>query len=265
MKYIKRLIILGIIIVLLTPMLGFSREKNELKLMMDILKDTKASFVEGDISICGVILDRFLSENEMLQISESLIKELEIEGTLLLTKKIENEPLKKGYYLQEFFEEEGLNQLIVQGFDKRDNLITINLSSYQNKEDQLEETSLYINLINDEQFVENNDIILKAERIFDKFDKPINVTSCIVGSIDGNIDIDKKEEEILKATNRVKGKVVERYKDDDVISLSIFTPLIEEYIYTGNKKMNLNIAVRYNEYENETNILIGTPIITIGY
>ena len=29
--------------------------------------------------------------------------------------------------------------------------------------------------------------------------------------------------------------------------------------------MNLNIAIRYNEYEEKTYIWIGTPIITIGY
>ncbi len=53
--------------------------------------------------------------------------------------------------------------------------------------------------------------------------------------------------------------------EDDILSFSIFTPYIEEYIYTGSRKMNLNIAIRFNEYEDKTYIWIGTPIITIGY
>ena len=66
-------------------------------------------------------------------------------------------------------------------------------------------------------------------------------------------------------TEDVKGRVVEKYEEDGIVSYSIFSPLIDEYIYTGNRKMNLNIALRYSELENKTYILIGTPIITIGY
>jgi len=50
--------------------------------------------------------------------------------------------------------------------------------------------------------------------------------------------------------------------EDDILSFSIFTPYIEQYIYTGSRKMNLNIAIRFNEYEDKTYIWIGTPIIT---
>ncbi len=78
--------------------------------------------------------------------------------------------------------------------------------------------------------------------------------------------LDEKEKMVLKGGAReYRGKVIEKYRDQQVLSFSIFTPYIEQYIYTGREKMNLNIVIRYNEYENKSYIWIGTPIITIGY
>ena len=94
---------------------------------------------------------------------------------------------------------------------------------------------------------------------------PVNITTCVIGTFDGYVDLKENEKKVVEAAKMVKGKIVEEYKEDSLLSFSIFTPYIEEYIYTGSNKMNLNIALRYNEYEDKTYIWIGTPIITIGY
>ncbi|NLX62999.1 MAG: hypothetical protein GXZ06_10975 [Tissierellia bacterium] len=253
MKIFKRLFILGLILVLLTPVFGLGKKENEMDLMVGILENMGATFVESNITLGGVLLDRFIDEEELNQLGNLLKEEMEI-----------GSQLGQQYYNQDIIKEEGLNQLIIQGIDPLGNLVTINISSYE-IQDYPGETSLFINLINNEQIHQNNDIILKVEKIFDKYDKMMNVTSCIVGRVEGKVDIAKNEKEFLKLIKELKGKVVEDYKEDSILSISAFTPLIEEYIYTGNKKMNLNIAARYNEEENNTYILIGTPIITVGY
>lgn len=249
MKLYKKLILCCIIVILLIPVFGVSVEKQEdMDIMMDILDKTEATFVEGDISMGGVILDRFIEKEEMLNMADRIREELNVKE-------------EEDY----FNEEEGFVQFMIQGIDDRSNLITFTLCSYQNIEDSLGETSFFVNVINNEQIIENNDIILKIEEIFDEHDKLMNVTTCIVGTINDNINILENEEKILDLTDEIDGKVIESYKDDGVLSFSIFTPHIEEYIYTGSKKMNLNIATRFNEYENKTYIWIGTPIITNGY
>ena len=264
MKLHKKIIILGIILVLLIPVLGLKSQKTDkLQLMMEMLNKADADFVEGDISLGGVILDEMIDRAEMEKIGDSIKEELNIKGTLLNGQFNSLEDLKKGCYHKEYIKDHNFNQLLIQGVDDRENFITISLSSY--KIEDSGETSLYINLINSKHFIENNDIILKVEKIFDKYDKAVNVTSCIVGSIDGNIDMNTGKKKILDMTEDVKGRVVEKYEEDGIVSYSIFSPLIDEYIYTGNRKMNMNIALRYNELEDKTYILIGTPIITIGY
>jgi len=264
MKLLKKAILLGIILILSSPVLGLKPQKpDKLELMMEILKKADASFVEGDISLGGAILDKMLTIDEMDEIGESIKNELNIQGSLLSGQFNSIDQLKEGFYSKEYVQDNGFNQLMIQGIDDKGNFVTISLSSYEIEDSG--ETSLYINLINSEHFTENNDIILRIQKIFDKYDKFINVTSCIVGSIDGNIDLDANKKKVLEITEDLQGKVVEKYEEDGIVSYSIFSPLIDEYIYTGSRKMNLNIALRYSELENKTYILIGTPIITIGY
>ncbi|HHV46669.1 MAG TPA: hypothetical protein GXX53_07205 [Tissierellia bacterium] len=264
MKGFKRLILLGIILVLLTPVFGLTKNDDEMDLMLGILRDTGASFVESDIALGGVILDRFIDEEELLKLGNHIKDEMNIMGTL--TDYDLNQCLQLGHkhYSQKLTKDEGLNQLVIQGMDSLGNIVTISISSYE-VEGYPGETSLFINLINNNHFVKNNDIILKVDNIFQRYDKMMNVTKCIVGTIDGRIDIDESEDKVLKSARKFRGRVVESYKEEGVLSLSMFTPYIDEYIYTGTRKMNLNIAVNYNECEDKTYVWIGTPIITIGY
>ncbi len=77
----------------------------------------------------------------------------------------------------------------------------------------------------------------------------MNITTCVMGTYDGQIDLKENEKKILGVIKTIKGSVVEEYKEDGVLSFSLFTPYIEEHVFTGNNKMNLNIAIRFNEYE----------------
>lgn len=245
-----------IIILSLVPIFGFGERKTEEKdLLMEFLEDMEAEFVEGDIDIGGTIIDEFISREELLIIGDRIRTELGIMGYKNLDE----------YYFEELIEEDGFVQLIVQGVDEEQNLISFTLSSYEISEGKAGETSLFVNLIKRVQFVGINDIILRIENIFSEYNRPINITTCVIGTIDESIPLEEIEKSILKTTKSIKGKVIEKYEESGILSLSIFTPYIEEYIYTGNNKMNLNIGIRFNEYEGKTYIWIGTPIIAIGY
>lgn len=266
MKNVKRFLLLGIIVALLIPIFGFGEKKyDEKDLLVGILEEVGANFQEGDINMGGTIIDRFVSIEEIEDMAVTIRSLLEIKGESLLDENMEGIDKEGDYYYQNLITEEGFIQLIVQGYDKHDNLVTFTLSSYDDIDEGVGETCLFINLIKRVQFVEINGIIEKVESFFKQYDKLMNVTTCIVGTFDGDIDLNDKEKTILNTTKLIKGKVVEKYNDGDALSFTIYTPYIEEHIYTGDKKMNLNIAVRYNEYEDKTYIWIGTPIITIGY
>ena len=266
MKRFNKFLFVGIIISLLIPVFALCEQKpKDRDLLMGLLEETGARYLEGDINIGGTIIDRFIGEKEIEEIGNEIRICLDIKGDLMVDEEIFGMELEGGYYWKNIIKEDGFIQLMVQGFDDQDNFITFTLSSYDDVDAGDGETSLFINIIKKSQFVEINDIIEKIESFFNQYDEAISVTTCIVGTFDGYVNSDENEKTILKAIKLAKGTVVEKYKQDDVLSFSIYTPYIEECIYTGKRKMNLNIALRYNEYENKTYIWIGTPIITIGY
>ena len=104
-------------------------------LMVGILENMGATFVESNITLGGVLLDRFIDEEELNQLGNLLKEEMEI-----------GSQLGQQYYNQDIIKEEGLNQLIIQGIDPLGNLVTINISSYE-IQDYPGETSLFINLM----------------------------------------------------------------------------------------------------------------------
>lgn len=252
MKNYNKYILWGIIIVLLIPIIVLSAERNEDEegnLLLEIHNGLGADFSEENIDLGGTILDSFIEEDELREIGEELKELLEIDE----------------YVEEDFIEDRGFMQLFIYGSYDSNNPVTIILSSYKNMQNNQGETSIFINLQKKGQFIEFNDIIEKIRYFYDGYNMPVDITKCIIGTYEGDICLNEIEKLILEAIKPIKGNLVEEYKEEDTLSISIFTPDIEEYIYTGNRKMNLNIAARYNEYEDKTYIWIGTPIITIGY
>lgn len=251
-----KFLFLVIIVLLLVPIFSFGQNKMEGKdILMDILMEMDGDFVENYVDMGGVIIEDFIPEEELLLIGHEVRERLGIRG---------HENLDE-YYFEELIEEDGFIQLLVQGVDKEEKFITFSLTSYEYEKDNLRETSLFVNVKNKSQIIEINDIILEIEKIFEGYNKPINITKCVIGLFDGDMDLEAVDSKLLNTTKTIRGKLVEEYKEDGVLSYSLYTPYINEYIYTGSERMNLNIGIRYNEYEDKNYILIGTPIISIGY
>ena len=172
---------------------------------------------------------------------------------------------KGKYYTKESISEDGFNQLAIYGFDKHKNPITIIVTSYFDFEDKKGQTSIYINLIKVEKFSSINDIIKDVSHIYSEYGKTIENTVCVMGTASGKLKenlLNKKINGVLKKYN---GNVVEKYIDETIHSYTIYTPLIKRELFSGKKRVNLNLAIRYNEYEDKTYFWIGTPIITTGY
>lgn len=70
---------------------------------------------------------------------------------------------------------------------------------------------------------------------------------------------------VEKLFDMVDADVVEEYIDKNVISITGYTNRIEEYLAYSNKKANLNIAIRKDEYNKKSYIYLASPIINIEY
>lgn len=259
----KKIILFVIILSFLIPIFTQAEtEYSQEEILLSILNSFDGDFEEGDITINGVIKEEFIYEDELDKLGKEIIKKLGMIGEL-----VDNDVdiVGKEYYIREEIADEGYKQINYFGFDPNRNPLTIILSSYLNEISQNGETYLFINLIKKEKFLENNDIISVAENVFKEFNQPMEITTCILGSFDGKFNKKEVESKFDTAINQFNGIVVDEYIEDNLISYTAYTDYIDKNIFTGENKINLNVALRYNEYDDKTLIWIGTPIIASGY
>lgn len=259
----KKAILLLIILSLLTPGLTKAEDSpSEEQILTSILNAIGGEYIEGDFSANGLLVNKFLEEKELTNLSEKIITSLGLVGKEACdgTSIIEDD-----YYIKEVIFEDGYKQINYLGFDSYKNPLTIIVSSYINEAQTKGETYLYVNLIKREHFFEINDIIYKIENIFKELNQPVEFTTCIIGSFEGKFDEKIATNKIIKGLHKINGKVVDEYKDFSLISYTAYTDLIDKSIFSGDNKVNLNVALRYSEYDDKTLIWVGTPIIANGY
>ena len=248
-KLFRLLLITGIIIILLIPIFGSARGKNEeIHILGNILEELDGEFLEGDINMGATILNELLNEEGLRSLGEDIGLKMELKSQEV-----------------ECINEDNFNQLNIYGYDGDENPITIMMTSYLDTYNNIPETTLFVNLIKRGKDFDINGIIERIEKIFDEFQTPIDITTCIIGTIEGRIEYNDLESKMLNVMDKFGIKTVEKYIDGSIISYTGYTPLIDDAIFSGKKKVNVNLAARYNEDENKNYIWIGTPIITTGY
>ncbi|QZY55530.1 YwmB family TATA-box binding protein [Crassaminicella profunda] len=149
--------------------------------------------------------------------------------------------------------------LVGKGKDEETICIIIQSTEYE----ELEETNIVVDVI-DHELDHLNDLSKKIEEALTDFGKP-HLTSCITASYKGELTQVQKENIIEDIEKNMDAKEVESFRDEAMISITSFSSKIKNYTSYGGKKVNLHIALRYNSYEDKTNLWIGTPFISIGY
>ncbi|WP_051663239.1 YwmB family TATA-box binding protein [Alicyclobacillus macrosporangiidus] len=91
------------------------------------------------------------------------------------------------------------------------------------------------------------------------------ISGCIEGSVNARMSGGQKERLISEALGAVRAHQVEGMTSDGVMSISADSPWVANGILTHGHHMNLQVAIHDDTYHQRTNVLVGTPIITIPY
>lgn len=261
----KKLVLIGIILTILFKTTIIAENKFEDgQVLRNILEDMDATQLEEDISINAKILDRFIYEDEMEKLGEEIRDNIGIIGTQI-DPLIEYDILPETFFTKTKIFEKNFSQVNYSGFDKDKNRVEIFLSSYLDEDENLNETYLYINFVKRKQFWNKNDTMENIKSIFEKFDSKVEITTCVLGDFSGELGYNNMEDKINIIKGRYNIEILESFIDDNLYSYTMYTPLIKEILLIDKKKINLNLAIRYNVYEDKTYIMIGSPIIANGY
>ncbi|MCX7746355.1 MAG: YwmB family TATA-box binding protein [Clostridia bacterium] len=104
-----------------------------------------------------------------------------------------------------------------------------------------------------------------ALNVFEKHNLKPKVNMCITGNYDGKLEYNELNEVCKRIFKDVEAEKVEGMRDENLISVSAYSPFIEDSIKVNGKKINLNLAIRYNSSEDKTYIWLATPVISTEY
>lgn len=87
----------------------------------------------------------------------------------------------------------------------------------------------------------------------------------LTGTIPGQLNEPQRTAK-MKAMFRAAGaRRVEAVADGDLSSYSGYTPDLPQYVLVGVRKINFNVAFRYHSNDDQTYILVGTPLLNGEY
>lgn len=261
MKIIKSITLIGLIIILAFINFAYA-EKENLKdedLFIKVFEETEANFSSLNLNFNGTINELYKDEKQLKEMMRHISKELGLKEHQDSFYICEEE------YMNSQTEAFDSSQVVMHGNDKDNNEIIVILYSYLDKESNTGETSIVIDVTIKGDYNKIKAIKKRIEDLYKVYNVKTEFTYCIIGTFKAELNKEDMIKKVTKALSASKAKKVEGLIENDIISISAYSPNLDRFIYTGNKKMNLNIALSYNEYEGKTYIFMGYPIIAIGY
>lgn len=105
----------------------------------------------------------------------------------------------------------------------------------------------------------------KISSIMQKRGSSPRISTCLIGWLDGKLRDGDQRDILQSAFKVVDGKIIDKLELEHLDSYTGFTSGIDDWLQVGGEKVNINIAIRYSQYDNRTYVIIGSPIITREY
>ena len=104
-----------------------------------------------------------------------------------------------------------------------------------------------------------------VEGVFDAMGIQGNVNMNLVGSLEGALNSTEKNELADGLLDRLDAKVVAENRDSDIFTIYAYSKGAGSYITIGGSKINMNIAIGYDEEQNRTKVYLDSPVNSLDY
>lgn len=85
------------------------------------------------------------------------------------------------------------------------------------------------------------------------------------GSREGNLTNTQKREIAALLVDELQGEIAIDYDEGDLYTVYAYTGMLKEYVTSLGNKINIQIAITYNELTNKTKITLATPLLNEGW
>ena len=91
--------------------------------------------------------------------------------------------------------------------------------------------------------------------------KDMQTTLKYEGNQEGDLTSEQKHDLAQLLVEELQGEIALEYDEGDLYTVYGYTGMLKEYVTTMDTKINIQIAISYNEVSNKTRIILATPII----
>ncbi|MGV8145805.1 MAG: YwmB family TATA-box binding protein [Alkaliphilus sp.] len=240
--------------------------------LLGVFEISKADFFEANIHTSLHLEDVFFEITEMESKKNEMIRELQLEGKIKTIEGKENFDLfmmretLRGIGKEIFvnrISEDGYNQISVVAFDEDNRITVIILYSSRYKDEK--ESFIIIDKTQNLRYQDIEADKKTSEKLLSKYGDEIDTTICLVGSYDDKLTEIEKQKIFEKFLCELDAIVIDNVLSKMYTSATLYTPYIYESVEFNGVEVNLQVAIRYNEFENRTYIWIATPFITYTY
>lgn len=211
------------------------------------MESTKAQVMESTISVWSKINNKFLTADQVDKELKTIILGIDPDKSTINIVRENSDEINK--------------QSMSASRDNKHYFVAVESI----KTDKGGETYVVMDVAIDQSSKELAAERQRLESYFqDKSIKP-NVSSCIVGVYDGKLTEADMSSKLADAMSSVKAKTVEGLNEEGLSSISAYSGNINNFVLSNNKKVNMQIAIRYSSYDDKTYIWIGSPLIHMEY
>lgn len=209
-----------------------------------------ARVVSSEIYLWGKVDVKSDTMSELKLLSEELSKELGmVRDSSFSNKASENDLVKK---------------IELKGMDSQKRAISIQSEEDKGTGGPVEGT-VSIDVVQDSSDTGLEEVRQAALKVLKKYHIDPRINSCVIGSFDGKLDYTAMNDVCKRMFEDAEARKVEGIRDGNLISVSAYSPFIGDSIKVNGKKVNMNVAIRYNALENKTYLWLATPVITTEY
>lgn len=245
-KYSIFLVILAILYSV--ALLEIGNNKNEEETLITTFNYSQFQPIQVNINTWGTLNNSFSSLEEMKVQSKKITDALKIYTIDTVEEK----------------DSDTLNELTIIRISKHAKT-TVKLQSIRYPETDMANTYVIIDIILYNKYESLTYLKKKLDRIYDENIIKPNTNITITGSVDGELSKKEKEKISQEIMNNIGAKVEDSYETEKIYSIYGYTKIIDDFIVSNNKKINVNCAFRYNEYEEKTYLYLATPLISVEY
>ncbi len=161
----------------------------------------------------------------------------------------------------------GIIQVNIRGVNEKNQVVSIICHSVETSEGKNKrwESYIVIDVVDRIYKADKSDAKKQMEAFFNILEADADIRTTLVGSFKGRLSHKAMEDVCDELLNRIHANRVEGIKDEEYISISGYSPLLDENIISGGKPVNVQVAMRYNSYKDKTYLWIGVPVISIEY